>query len=214
MAESSALVLLIGLILASSIACIIVYAALLSSRATGSLSPSLESSLTRIVSETEARELLPFVPTSIVCNSGETFYWEQQALFLAVKPQRNRTRRSVLFPVANISDVRWPRRAGRVARAAIDIEDKGRLYLSDRRALFVGLRGAIEVPLDALVAIDRLPDGMKLVHRHGSTKLFVTGDPQAAIVLQRLINADTRAHLTPDAVIAAAEAHLRRPKTH
>jgi hypothetical protein len=41
----------------------------------------------------------------------------------------------------------------------------------------------------------------------------VTGDPQAGIVLQRLLNDDTRPHLTADAVVAAAEAHLRRGKS-
>jgi hypothetical protein len=100
-----------------------------------------------------------------------------------------------------------------VARTAVDVEDKGCLYLSDERILFVGFHGATEVPLTELVAVDRLPDGVKIVPREGCTRLFVTGDPQAGIVLQRLLNDDTRPHLTADAVVAAAEAHLRRGKS-
>ena len=82
----------------------------------------------------------------------------------------------------------------------------------DPRSRLYGADGATEVPLTELVAVDRLPDGVKIVPREGSTRLFVTGDPQAGIVLQRLLNDDTHPHLTADAVVAAAEAHLRRGK--
>jgi len=191
----------------------VVYSALLRSTTEKLNSPTLESSLDRIVSETEARELVPIAPTSIVRIAGETFYWEQSALFVAVRPYADRSQRGVRFTVAQVRDIRWPRRAGRVARAAIDVEDKGRLYLSDLRAVFVGFRGATEVALEDLVAVERLPDGVKVVPREGATRLFITGDPQCGIVLQRLLNEDTRAHLTADAVVAAAEAHLRRGKT-
>ncbi len=211
MAESSALVLLICMITASVLACIVVYTALLRSSVERE-TPSFESSIGRIVAETEARELAPIVPSSIVRSADETFYWEQSALSVAIKPRAKRSNRAVEFSVAQLRDVRWPRRARRVARAAVDVEDKGQLYLSDERILFVGFHGATEVPLGELVAVDRLPDGVKIVPREGSTRLFVTGDPQAGIVLQRLLNDDTRAHLTVDAVVAAAEAHLRRGK--
>jgi hypothetical protein len=205
-------VLLVCLILASVLAVVVVYTALLRSSVERLSAPTLESSIDRIVTETEARELVPIVPDSIVRSADETFYWEQATLSVAVKPRAKRSRRSVEFSVAQLHDVRWPRRAGRVARAAIDVEDKGRIYLSDERVLFVGFHGATEVPLTELVAVDRLPDGVKIVPREGPTRLFVTGDPQAGIVLQRLLNDDTRAHLTVDAVVAAAEAHLRRGK--
>ncbi len=211
MAESSALVLLICMITASVLACIVVYTALLRSSVERQ-APTLESSIERIIAETEARELLPVLPNSIVRSADETFYWEQPALSVAIRARAKRSRRVVEFSVAQLRDVRWPRRAGRVARAAVDVEDKGTLYLSDERILFVGFHGATEVALVDLVAVDRLPDGVKVVPRDAATRLFVTGDPQAAIVLQRLLNDDTRAHLTVDAVVAAAEAHLRRGK--
>jgi hypothetical protein len=211
LAESSAPVLLVCMITASVLACIVVYTALLRS-SVERRTPSLENSLDRIIAQTEARELRPLIPTSIVRSEDETFYWEQSALSVAIKPRVRRSRRSAEFSVAQLRDVRWPRRAGRVARAAVDVEDKGCLYLSDERILFVGFHGATEVPLTELVAVDRLPDGVKIVPREGSTRLFVTGDPQAGIVLQRLLNDDTHPHLTADAVVAAAEAHLRRGK--
>lgn len=72
-------------------------------------------------------------------------------------------------------------------------DGSGWLHVSNQRALFVGGRGAKEIPLPKIASLEAFDDGIKIAQVNKPVAYFVTGNPLLGIVLPRIASGNVAA---------------------
>lgn len=144
-----------------------------------------------LVAQASHDELTPIAVANVVHESDEKFYWEQAAELWEVE-----THSEFVGGYSGVS-VRIARgvyartgggRGHRVSKESLDPIDRGEIYLSDKRLLFSGSRGVVEIPYKKIGAILPFKDGARIDRINAKPMTFVTHDARLPIILGRAIN--------------------------
>jgi hypothetical protein len=144
-----------------------------------------------LVAQASHDELAPIEVTNVVHGADELFYWEQPAALWEVETHSQYVGGYSGVSVSIDRGV-YARTGGmrghKESKESLDPIDTGTLYLSDRRLVFSGGRGVVEIPYKKIGAIVPFKDGARVDKINGKPLTFVTGDARMSIVLGRAIN--------------------------
>lgn len=165
------------------------------------------------------RALTPIQPTGIVPKDGEHFYWSGSADLLGEKhwSEYQGGYSGVSFRVAKGLYVRSGGTRGHsVPHSAVAIVDVGTLFISDRRAVFVGGTTTNEIPVSKIANVEAFSDGLKFDISNKKPQTYTTHSEEAAIIMQRVMagQLEDRKALYESVVSAKAEVSdlLKRAK--
>jgi len=152
---------------------------------------ALATAATELLLHASHSELTPFSPQNVVHQQDENFYWEQPAALWEVETHSEyvggyggmsvRVARGLYARTGGM-------RGHKESKESLDAIDTGTLYLSDKRLLFTGARGVIEIPYKKIGAIVPFKDGARIDRVNAKPMTFVTGDAQLPVILGRIIN--------------------------
>jgi hypothetical protein len=173
----------------------------------------------RLAADAQTRQLTAISPPNVVRHADETFYFMQPAQLWSLH-QNSEWLGGYSGGSIRVARGLWLRSGGsrghKVSRTVVAQDDDGTLHLSTKRLLFVGVRGAIEIPLGKIGAIVPYSDGFRVDQINKKALVFETGDAQFSILLGRVINKDFDAHQIPLAqqspldAVKAAQAQINQ----
>ncbi len=138
--------------------------------------------------------LKPFASVPIAQHRGERFYLDSSDAHLIAEHRHAEyvgASGGLSFRVAPGLYARTGRSRGRrVDHVTVGVDDRGPLYASNQRIVFVGQRHTIEIPLAKVIAIDAYKDGLKINRANGKAVVLRTGVPTTAVVLRRILAGD------------------------
>ncbi len=154
------------------------------------------------------QDLQPVDAGSVVLRAGETCYFAAKANEVKEVKQRTRVGGYAGPSVRVARGVYW--HMGGVASRTItsgqaQVVDTGTLYLTNKRAVFVGAAGTIDFHYEKIGSFEPFTDGLRIDMPNKPFVLFMTGTPEAAWTFGRLKDGAIRGYDSIKAASAEAQ---------
>lgn len=126
----------------------------------------------------------------VVRKPSEMFYASEEAEVISEHSHSHHIGGygGISVPIGHGVRVNTGRSRGRsVQTTAVEVDDRGMLYVSDQRVLFVGVRHTIEIPLSKIVSLKQFTDGLQIDRANAKSIVLRTEGLAVAVVLARIL---------------------------
>ena len=129
----------------------------------------------------------------IMRKSGEEFYAAEPAEIISEHSHSTRVGGygGVSVPIGHGVRVNTGRTRSRTVQStSVEVDDRGTVYVSNLRMVFVGARHTIDLPLAKIVSLDHFTDGFQVNRTNAKAIVIRTGGIVSAVALARVLAGD------------------------